>query len=107
MKFIPCGHRLLVKPFKAVEVDEAYKRAKLLGIELVREHEKREDAGITKGTVISIGPTAWDDFKSPPWCKVGDTIIYAKHAPFFVEDEDKEVYGLLNDADVIAVVEKS
>lgn len=106
MNFIPCGHRLLVKPFKAAEVDEQLKRAKALGIQLVQENERREDAGITKGVVMSIGPTAWKDFQSEPWCKVGDTIIYAKHAPFFVEDCDNVVYGLLNDADVIAVIKE-
>lgn len=101
----PCGHRILVRPFKAVEVDTSLAAAARLGIQLVRDNEKREDAGITKGLVLTIGPTAWQDFGSVPWCKVGDTVVYAKHSPFFIEDEDtKEVYGLLNDSDIIAVL---
>lgn len=100
----PCGHRLVVKPFKLAEVDEDLKRARAMGLEVVRENEKREDASVDKGIVLAIGPTCWPD--SDPWCKVGDTIIFAKFAPKFIDDPDtKEQIGILNDEDVVAVLE--
>lgn len=101
----PAGHRLVVKPFKQEEVDEVLKAAKKFGFEIVNENKKREDASVDKGVVLSIGSTAWQDFKSEPWCKVGDTILFAKFSGKFVEDPDtKEDVVILNDEDVIAVI---
>jgi co-chaperonin GroES (HSP10) len=99
----PCGHRLIVKPFKQDEVDEVVKRAKLAGLQIVNANQAREDASVDKGTVLAIGPTAWPN--EDPWCKVGDTILFVKFSPKFVEDpETKENVGILNDDDVVAVV---
>lgn len=106
MAITPCGHRLVVKPFKQEEVDEVIKRAKLAGFEIVNNNQAREDASVDKGTVIAIGPTAWPNEK--PWCKVGDTILFVKFSPKFVEDpETKEMVGILNDEDVVAVVKEA
>jgi len=106
MSFKPCGHRLVVKPFKQEEVDEVLKNAKKFGFEIVNENKKREDASVDTGIVLAIGPTAWHDFKSEAWCAVGDTILFAKFSGKFVEDpETKEDVVILNDEDVIAVVQ--
>lgn len=105
MSIQPCGHRVVVKPFKQEEVDEILKAAKKFGIEIVNENKAREDASVDRGTVVSIGPTAWHDFKSDPWCKVGDTILFAKFSGKFVEDpETEENVVILNDEDVVAVI---
>ena len=103
----PCGHRLVVKPFKQEDVDDVIKSAKKFGIEIVNSNQKREDASVDKGVVLAIGPTAWKDFSSEPWCKVGDTILFAKFSPKFVEDPNtKETVGILNDEDVVAVIKE-
>jgi len=103
----PCGHRLVVKPFKQEDVDEVIKNAKKFGFEIVNSNQKREDASVDKGVVLAIGPTAWKDFNSEPWCKVGDTILFAKFSPKFVEDPvTKETVGILNDEDVVAVIKE-
>ena len=107
---IPCGHRLVVKPFKQEQVDPVLKKAAesefLKGFEIINENKKREDASVDTGIVLAIGPTAWHDFKSDPWCKVGDTILFAKFSGKFVEDpETKEDVVILNDEDVVAVVQ--
>ena len=105
MSIQPCGHRLVVKPFKQEEVDEVLKAAKKFGFQIVNENQKREDASVDKGVVLSIGSTAWKDFNSEPWCKVGDTILFAKFAGKFIEDpETKENLCILNDEDVVAVI---
>jgi co-chaperonin GroES (HSP10) len=105
----PCGHRLVVKPFKQVEVDEVLKKAKQSGFldkfEIINSNQKREDASVDVGTILSIGPTAWADFGGTPWAKVGDRILFAKFAGKFVDDpETKESVCILNDEDVVAVV---
>lgn len=109
----PCGHRLLVKPYKQVEVDEVLRKAKnsefLKGFEIIKAdgQEKREDASVDKGVVISIGSTAWKDFGGTPWCKVGDEVIFAKFSGKIVTDpEDEQDYTILNDEDICAIISK-
>lgn len=107
----PCGHRLVVKPFKQEEVDEVLKKHSefLKSLEVINSNKKREDASVDQGVVVSIGSRAWQtaDFGFDPWCAVGDTILFAKFAGKFVTDPDtNEDVCILNDEDVIAVITK-
>jgi len=107
MTIIPCGHRVLIKPFKQADVDPSLQAAKRMGLQIVNNNQAREDASVDKGTVLAIGPNAWKAFDGgEPWCAVGDTVLFTKFAPKFVED-GKETYGLLNDDDVIAVIKET
>ena len=102
----PAGHRLVIRPFKLEEVDDALASARRMGLEIVRQNQQREDQSVDKGTVLAIGSSCWPG--QDPWCKVGDTIIFAKFAPKFVEDpETKEQLGILNDEDVVAVLKET
>lgn len=108
----PCGHRLVVKPFKQEDVDEVLAAAKKSGfldqIEIINNNKKREDASVDRGIVVAIGASAWMDFKTDPWCKVGDEILFAKFAGKFVDDpETGESVCILNDEDVVAVVKEA
>lgn len=111
---IPVGHRLLVKAFKQIEVDEVLRKAKDSGFldnfQIVREagQEKRDDASVDKGVVLAIGPGCWLEFgDGSPWCKIGDEIYFAKFSGKIVTDpEDNEDYFLMNDEDVCAVISK-
>lgn len=106
MSIRPAGHRLVIRPFKLEDVDDTYKRARIAGLEVVRPNQVREDQSVDKGVVLAIGPTCWPD--DDPWCSVGDTIIFAKFAPKFIEDpETKESLGILNDEDVVAVLKEN
>lgn len=112
MSVKPCGHRLLVKPFKQEEVDEIFKKHRAFAstLEIVNENKKREDASVDRGIVLDIGPTAWknDSFGYEPWCKIGDEILFAKFAGKFVDDpETGEAVCILNDEDVVAVVKEA
>lgn len=107
MKVIPCGHRIIIKPFKLEEVDEVYQRARASGLQIVRPNEKREDASVDKGIVLDIGPDCWPD-SDKPWCEVGDTVLFAKFAAKLVEDpKTNETVGILNDMDVVAVIKEA
>lgn len=110
----PCGHRLVVKPYKQEEVDDILKAATESGFlkdfQIINSNKKREDASVDKGIVLAIGPTAWknDSFGHDPWCKVGDEILFAKFAGKVVQDPDTlhDVF-ILNDEDVVAVVKEA
>ncbi len=109
---IPAGHRLLVKPFKIEEVDEVMKKhsAFLREFQIVKGEgqEKREAASVDRATVVAVGATAFKDFGGEPWCKVGDQVFIAKHAGKVVNDPaDDEMYLLLNDEDIVAIIKDS
>jgi len=100
----PCGHRILVKPYKFDEVDEVSKKHLefLKQLEVVGT-ETRNEASVDKGIVLSIGAQAWLEYgDGSPWCKVGDEIIFAKFSGKSVKDGDEDLV-LLNDEDVVAV----
>ena len=105
---IPVGHRVLVKQERYDEHDEVFRAAKAAGLAILKDKEVRYQASVDKGTVISVGPTAWKDFGSEPWAKVGDVVIFAKNAGKSVEDPaDKETpYVLLNDEDIVATLKE-
>lgn len=103
----PAGHRLILKPDVLEETDPVYAAARKAGIELAKHHEdlRREQASVDKGTVVAIGSTAFKDFGSDAWCKVGDRIAFAKYAGKYIKDEqDGTEYLAINDEDVIAVL---
>jgi co-chaperonin GroES (HSP10) len=102
----PLLHRILVKQHKLDEVDQTLKRAKASGI-IIAEHEdtKRAQAGVDKGIVVAIGPTAYRDFNTEVPIKVGDTVAFARFSGKTITDpEDEEEYVALNDEDLVAVL---
>lgn len=111
---IPCGHRVVVKQEKLEDVDPTYKKAARAGIVFADTDDKRrEQAGLDKGTVITVGPGAFVEFNKnqgldEPWCKVGDKIAFAKYSGKNVVDPDNnEVYVVLNDEDVVCIIRNS
>lgn len=105
MAIKPILHRILVKPDNIEDKDEAIRRAKAVGIELVREEREREQAAIDTGTVVDFGPTAFQDFHATNPLKIGDTVVYAKYGgKAIIDPETKVKYVALNDEDVIAIL---
>ena len=101
------GYRILVEV-------EAVKETTDWGFEVVHtESQKRmENSGQQTGRVLGIGSTCWTDAagkQMTEWCKVGDLILFSKHAARFIytPGEDKiaaSELAVINDTDVIAVV---
>jgi len=111
---IPCGHRVVVKQEKLEEVDATYRKAAKAGIVFAdTDEKKREQAGLDKGTVISIGPGAFVEFNrdqmtNGPWCKVGDKIAFARYSGKSVVDpDDHETYMVINDEDVVCLIRET
>ena len=105
---IPAGHRVVVRQEKYDEHDEVFAAAKRVGIEIVKDRETRYQASVDKGTIVSIGPTAWADFGGVNWAQIGDTVVFAKNAGKTVEDpQDKTTsYVVLNDEDIVAIIKE-
>jgi co-chaperonin GroES (HSP10) len=101
----PVLHRIIVKPRKVEEANETYKKMKALGLEIPDTNDrKREDKAVEIGTVVSIGDTAFLDFKANVIPKVGDSVYYAKYSGKTVKDSDDSEYLALNDEDIIAII---
>jgi len=102
----PLLHYVIVKQEKLEEVDKTYLRAKAAGI-LIAEHEdnKRAQAGVDKGVVVSLGPTAYRDYNVDPPIKPGDFVAFAKYSGKVITDPDDELdYVLLNDQYIVCVI---
>lgn len=96
--------RVLVKPENIVEKDSAYAAAKRMGLDLSMETKvNREQAAVDEGIVVGFGPTAFKDFGVDNPVKVGDKIIYAKHAGKAVKDGEED-FVVINDEDIVAIV---
>jgi len=103
---IPTLHRIIVKQHKLEDTNKDYRRAAQAGI-IIPDHEDkiRAQAGVDKGVVVSIGPTAFRDFNTDTPIKVGDTIAFARFSGKVIADpKDDEEYVALNDEDVVAVL---
>jgi len=98
-------HRILVKADKLEETDKTYVKAKQLGLHIPEmDDRKRAQAGVDKGVVVSIGPTAFRDFGAESPIKVGDYVAYARFAGKHIEDPyTNEEFVALNDEDVISI----
>lgn len=102
---VPVTHRIIVKADKLEETDATFVKAKSMGI-VIPEHEdrKRAQAGVDKGRVVSIGPTAFEDFHTPCPFAVGDYVAFARFAGKLVTDPfTDEEYVALNDEDIVCI----
>jgi co-chaperonin GroES (HSP10) len=91
------GYRLLVKPEEIQTKTEGG-----IIINYGRNEELERDSK-TVGVVSDIGPECWKT-SNAPWCKVGDTIHWARWAGKKVIDPvSGESFLVLNDEDVICV----
>lgn len=94
----PAGHRLMVLPNKVDEKEGS--------LYLPQEVRARMGDAQIFGTVVAMGPNAFKAFDDgQPWCKVGDRVAFAKYGGFIIQDPaTKELYRLLNDEDICAVI---
>jgi co-chaperonin GroES (HSP10) len=99
---IPLLHRVIVKPVNVEEADETIRRAKAAGIHI--ELDKREQAAVEVGTIVSLGDTAFVDYKTNVFPVVGDKVYYAKYAGKTLKDADGTEYLCLNDEDCTAII---
>lgn len=103
------GHRILIKPDTLDDVDPVFASARKAGFQFAEKTERQEATIIDIGTVIQIGPTAYDAFGgADKWCKVGDRVSYTRHGGKTIHNPDnqEEKWLVLNDEDVIMVWSK-
>jgi co-chaperonin GroES (HSP10) len=101
----PTLHRILVKADKLEETDKTFVKARQIGI-VIPDHDdrKRAQAGVDKGVVVSVGPTAFRDFNAESPIKPGDYIAYARFAGKILSDPyTEEEFVVLNDEDVVCI----
>ena len=102
---VPTLHRILVKADKLEETDKTFVQAKRIGIVIPElEDLKRAQAGVDKGTVVAVGPTAFRDFNATSPIVPGDHVAYARFAGKIISDPDtEEDFVVLNDEDIVCI----
>lgn len=102
---IPTLHRVLVRADKLEETDKTFKKARELNLLIPElEDRKRAQAGVDKGIVVKIGPTAFRDFNAESPIEIGDYIAYARFAGKIITDPfTDEEYVALNDEDIVCI----
>lgn len=102
----PLLHRIIVKQQKLEEADKTYARAKAIGLEIAQHDDnKRAQAGVDKGVVVAIGPTAYRDYNTDIPIKVGDMVAFARYGgKTIIDPKDQEEYVALNDEDLVAIL---
>ncbi len=102
---IPLLHRIIVKPDKFREVNKDYQRLAAIGLEIPEfEDQKRAQASVDRGIVVSLGATAYKDYGINPPVKPGDIVNYARFSGKLIEDSAGETFICLNDEDLICIV---
>jgi co-chaperonin GroES (HSP10) len=98
-------HRILIKQDKLENANKDYVKMREMGLVLAQgDDQKRAQAGVDTGTVVTVGATAFRDFGTESPIQVGDHIAYARFAGKFITDPDTgEEFVALNDEDVICV----
>ena len=94
----PSGYRLLVLPFTPKTKTKG-------GIIFSQETLDKARIATTCGYVLKMGPLSYQDekFKTGPWCKKGDWVIFARYAGSRLPIEGGEV-RLLNDDEVLGTI---
>lgn len=98
-------HRILIKQDKLENANKDYVKMREMGLVLAQgDDQKRAQAGVDTGTVVTVGATAFRDFGTESPIQEGDHIAYARFAGKFITDPDTgEEFVALNDEDVICV----
>ena len=98
-------HRILIKQDKLENANKDYVKMREMGLVLAQgDDQKRAQAGVDTGTVVTVGATAFRDFGTESPIQVGDRIAYARFAGKFITDPDTgEEFVALNDEDVVCV----
>lgn len=105
------GYSLLVKlkPIKGMEKAEGKEWISDAGIVVPEKagfEFNNEQARISEAEVVSIGPSAFQDFLCKlPWCNPGDTIVIQQRVGKEIYDEATDtIFHLIIDSDVKAVI---
>lgn len=92
----PVGYRVLVRPDP---IDSMTKG----GIYIPPTELEKHSNAQTLGTLVAHGDNAWDQW-SAKWAAPGDRVMFAKYGGLDLRGADGEVYRLLNDQQITAVV---
>lgn len=95
-------HTVLLKPELVEDADEVIRSARMAGIEV--QLDKRMQAAIEYGIVVSVGPTAFKEFgRGPDILKPGDRVTFAKYCGKSIEING-EKFLICNDEDILGVL---
>lgn len=66
---------------------------------------KDEEAAMSYGTLVAVGPLAWKD-EGIPRAEIGNEVMIRSYTGQYFIGEDKQKYRAVTDKDIICLVEK-
>ena len=97
----PLGYRVLIKPGELKTKSEGE-------LIIVNIDEARARAQVHTGTVVDIGPTAWNALDSEKWANIGDRVLFSKYGGKTIYDPiTDDRYEIINDEDVLCLIRES
>ncbi len=120
MRLKPIGWKVYVRMDDAEEGINVSQELANMGFQIRRGMDeveiRRAIASEDMGTIVCLGPLCWmrqdlQGARTPDqweaWAKVGDKIIFGRHAGKLVKDPDTgEWFMMINDEDVQSVIDK-
>lgn len=106
---IPVAHRVLVKLDKIDAEEQRSEAGIILRGGLTDSEIRREMSAQEEGTVEAIGPNAFKGYgDDTPWCEVGDKVFIVRYSGTnFVDEETKDMFRIINDEDIYAIIRES
>src|SRR3990167_7804977 len=100
MRLRPTYNRVLVK---LGSVEEKTKG----GIVISDAYANRAAKGAQLVTVVELGPDAFHDTRTErEWCQEGDKVFIVRYCgEDYVDPKTNEMYRIINDVDIIAIVD--
>ena len=90
----PLGYRVVLQTDGVIEKTDG-------GIYLPTDLSERESHGQNEGTIIAIGPDAFDKGFKP---EVGARVFFARYAGDVWEDEEANKFRIVNDEDIVGII---
>ena len=106
---IPVAHRVLVKLDKIDAGEQRSEAGIILRSGLTESEIHREMSAQDEGIVEAIGHNAFKDFgDGTPWCEIGDKVFIVRYSGAnFIDEDTKEMFRIVNDADIYAIIRES
>lgn len=92
--WFPALHRVLVLP-EELEIRQG-------AVYIPEEITLKDEQVQIEGVVIGCGPEVFGDQPNSTVPKIGDTVMFAKLAGFFIKGVDGKRYRMINDLDIVA-----
>lgn len=98
------SHGIQTLEYKVLIKPDPVDRKTAGGIYIPEDVATKEEMAQQKGTVVSVGGNAFEDWKDAQLPKVGSRVLFGKYKGTEVQGADEQSYRICNDKDITALL---